>query len=212
MKPTLTTACFAALLTLGNLANAQTTAFDTALADPNHEAPPPTTKMRVETLKARQTESLATLTTALNRISSDPALVTAKETFAAIEKADRDMVRSKCASDSILAALRSELATIKKDSAFADDQKTELETAASAMANECTTVRKEADVVIKNLAKAYKTLAQAKKIHKSYLNLQGERQAKENLKAAVEEYVKTLTESTSETPAAEAPKEEGKSA
>ena len=207
MKSTLTSACFAALLVLGNPAYAQTSTLANSLTDPSAEAPPPTTKMRVENLKARQTESLATLTTALNRISSDPALVSAKETFTAIDKADRDMVRSKSASDSILAALRSELAAIKTDSAFADDQKAELETAANAMADECLTVRKEADVVINNLGKSYKALAQAKKVFKSYLNLQGERQAKEKLKAAVEEYVKTLAEAP-----AEAPKEEKKSA
>ena len=212
MKSTLTFVCFAAMLALGNLTNAQSPALDNALADSNHEAPPPTTKMRVASLKTRHTESLSTLTAALNRIADDPALVTANETFSAIDKADRDMRRSKSACESILAALRSELAAIKADSAFADDQKTELETAAKAMADECSTVRKEADVVIKNLGKAYKALAQAKKVFKSYLNLQGEGQAKEKLKAAVGEYVKSLTEPPPEAPAAEAPKKEGKSA
>ena len=206
MKSTLTSACFAALFTLGNPAYAQTSTLANSLTDPSAEAPPPTTKMRVETLKTRQTESLSILTAALNRISSDPALVSAKETFEAIDKADRDMNRSKSASDSILAAHRSEVAAIKTDSAFADDQKTELETAAKAMADECLAVRQEADVVIKNLGKSYKALAQAKKVFKSYLNLQGKSQAKEQLKAAVGEYVKSLTDAPAE--AQEAPKEE----
>lgn len=208
MNTTLTSACFVALLTLGNMTNAQTTAVSNPLADPNTEAPPPTTKMRVESLKTRQTESLTTLITALSLISGDPALVSAKETFAAIDKADRDMQRSKSACASILATLRSDLATIKADSAFADDQEAELETAAKAMAEECITVRKEAEVAINSLAKAYKALAQAKRVYKSYLNLQGESQAKEKLKAAVEEYVKTLTEAPAEIQPADAATEE----
>jgi hypothetical protein len=194
MKSTLTSACFVALLALGNLATAQTTALENPLADLNHDAPPPTTKMRVEGLKTRHSESLATLTAALIRISGDPALVTAKETFAAIDRAERDMTRSKSACESILTALRSEVAAIKADPAFAVDQKAELENAAKAMAEECITVRKEAEVVAKNLGKAYKALAQAKTVYKSYLNLRGESQAKERLKAAVGQYVKGLTE------------------
>jgi DNA-directed RNA polymerase beta' subunit len=196
MKKTLTTACFTALLILGNIANAQATALDNPFAEPKHEAPPATTKMRVDTLKTRHSESLTTLTAALNKITSDPALVTAKETFGAIDKADRDMDRSKIASDSILAALRSEVATIKADSAYSDEQKTELENAARTMADECIAIRNEAEVVIKNLAKGYKVLGQAKKIYKSYLNLQGEIQAQTKLKAAVAEFVKGLTQPT----------------
>jgi hypothetical protein len=194
MKSTLTSACFVALLALGNLATAQTTALDNPLADLNHEAPPPTTKARVEGLKVRHAESLATLTAALIRVSGDPALITAKETFAAIDRADRDMARSKSASDSILASLRSAVAAIRADSAYTDDQKTELETTAKALADECVAVRKEAELVAKNLGKAYKALAQAKTVYKSYLNLRGESQAKERLKAAVGQYVKGLTE------------------
>jgi hypothetical protein len=212
MKSTLTSACFAALFVLGNPASAQTSSRTNLRPDPITEASPQAPRMRVDSLKTRHTESLSTLTAALNRIADDPALVIANETFTAIDKADRDMRSSKSACESILAALRSELAAIKADSAFTDDQKTELETAAKAMADECATVRKEADVVIKNLGKACKALAQAKKLFKSYLNLQGESQAKEKLKAAVGEYVKSLTEPPAEAPPAEAPKEEGKSA
>jgi hypothetical protein len=196
MKKTLTTACFTALLILGNVTSAQTSALDNALGNRNHETPPQTTRMRVESLRTRHTESLATLTSALGQISGDPALVTAKETFGAIDKADRDMDRSKIASDSILAALRSEVATIKADSAYSDEQKTELENAARTMADECIAIRNEAEVVIKNLAKGYKVLGQAKKIYKSYLNLQGEIQAQTKLKAAVAEFVKGLTQPT----------------
>jgi hypothetical protein len=193
MKSTLTSACFVALLALGNLATAQTTALENPLADLNHDAPPPTTKMRVEGLKTRHSESLATLTAALIRISGDPALVTAKETFAAIDRAERDMTRSKSACESILTALRSEVAAIKADPAFAVDQKAELETAAITLADECAAVRNEAEVVIKNLAKAYKVLAQAKTVYKSYLNLRGESHAMDKLKAVIVEYVKSLT-------------------
>ena len=210
MKSTMTSACFAALLALGTLATAQTTAHD-QFGSPVPEAPPLTTKMRVENLKTRQTESLSTLKAALSRIAGDPTLITAKETFDAIDRADRDMKRSKSAGASILAALRSELAAIKTDSAYADDQKSELETAAKAMAEECISVSKESDVVIKNLAKSYKSLAQWKKIYKSYLNLQGESQAKSKLKAAVERYVKTLVNAPAEAPAQEATNEEKKS-
>ena len=196
MKSTLTTACFTALLILGNLASAQTSALDNPLANPSHEAPPPTTKTRVENLKGRHMEALVTLTAALNRISGDPSLITAKETFAAIDRADRDMDRSKSASDSIITSLRSEVTAIKGSSAYADDQKAELETAAITLADECVAVRKEAELVAKNLAKAYKVLAQAKTVYKSYLNLQGEIQAQTKLKAAVAEFVKGLTQPT----------------
>ena len=79
------------------------------------------------------------------------------------------------------------------------------------MAEECISVSKESDVVIKNLAKSYKSLAQWKKIYKSYLNLQGESQAKSKLKAAVERYVKTLVNAPAEAPAQEATNEEKKS-
>jgi len=211
MKSTLTSACFAALLVLGHLASAQTTAHD-QFGSPVPEAPPLTTKMRVENLKTRQTESLSTLKAALSRIAGDPTLITAKETFDAIDKADRDMKRSKSACASILAALRSELAAIKADSAYAADQKSELETAAKAMAEECISVSKEADVVIKTLAKSYKALAQWKKIYKSYLNLQGESQAREKIKAAVGEFVNALAESPAEAPAPDSTNEEKKSA
>jgi hypothetical protein len=193
MKTTLTTACLIALLALANLAYSQTTGLDNPLANPSHEAPPPTTKARVESLKSRQAESLATLTAALNRASGDAALVTAKETFQAIDRADRDMDRSMSAGASILAVLRSEVAAIKADSAYTDDQKTELENTAKALADECVAIRHEADVVIKNLGKAYKELARAKKVYRSYLNLQGEKQAKDKLTAAVGDYVKSLT-------------------
>ncbi|MEI6606165.1 MAG: hypothetical protein WCP35_12705 [Verrucomicrobiota bacterium] len=206
MKTTMTSACLAALLILGNIASAQTAALD-QFGIPIPEAPPQTTKMRVESLKARQTDSLSALKAALNRIAGDPTLITAKETFGAIDRADRadrDMKRTKCASASILAALRTELTAIKTDTAYADDQRVELEAAAKALAEECITVRKKADAVTTNLAKAYKALAQWKKIYKSYLNLQGEIQAKSKLKAAVERYVKTLAESPAEAPA-EAP-------
>ena len=202
MKSTMTSACFAALLALGDLATAQTAVLD-QFGIPVPEAPPQTTKMRVESLKARQTDSLSALKAALNRIAGEPALITAKETFAAIDKADRDISRSKSASTSILAALRSELAAIKTDSAYADDQKAELETAAKALAEECISISKEADAVTRNLAKSYKALAQWKKIYKSYLNLQGESQAKVKLKNAVSEFVKTLAESPAEAPAPE---------
>jgi hypothetical protein len=207
----MTSACFVALLALGNLATAQTTALDNPLADLNHDAPPATTKMRVEGLKTRHSESLATLTAALNRIAGDPALLGAKETFNAIDKADRDMARSKSASDSILASLRSEVAAIKTDPAFADDQKAELERAAKAMADECIAVRKEAEVVIKNLAKSYKALAQAKKVYRSYLNLQGESQAMAKLKATIGEFVKGLIKAPAETQPADNSKDEKKS-
>ena len=208
MKITPTSACFAALLTLGTITNAQIAYLTDPLADPTNEAPPQTTQMRVESLKKRQAEALSTLTTALTLISADPALAGAKETFSAIDKADRDMKRSKSACESILATLRSDLATIKADSAFADDQEAELETAAKAMADECRVIYKEAEVVIKVLGKANKTLAQAKRVYKSYLNLQGETQAKEKLKAAIDEYVKTLTEAAPEIQPANAATEE----
>jgi septal ring factor EnvC (AmiA/AmiB activator) len=212
MKTTLTIACFTALLILGNLATAQTTALANPFADPNHEAPPPTTKARVENLKTRHAEHLATLTAALNRISGDPSLVSAKETFAAIDKADRDMARSKSASESILTAIRSEITAINADSAFAADQKAELETVAKTLAEECVTIRKEAELVAKNLAKSYKALAAAKKIYRSYLNLQGENQAREKLKAIVGAYVKSLTEAPAEVRPTEPTKDDPKSA
>jgi hypothetical protein len=66
------------------------------------------------------------------------------------------------------------------------------------MAEVCVTVRHEAEAVIRNLAKAYKVLPQAKTVYRSYLNLQGEGQAREKLKIAVEEYVKSLTQSPAE--------------
>lgn len=212
MKTTLTIACFTALLILGNLATAQTTALANPFADPNLAAPPATTKARVENLKSRHAESLATLTAALNRISDDPSLVSAKETFAAIDKADRDMTRSKSASESILTAIRSEITAIKADSAFAADQKAELETVAKTLAEECVTIRKEAELVAKNLAKSYKALAAAKKIYRSYLNLQGENKAREKLKAAVGAYVKSLTEAPAEVYPTEPTKDDLKSA
>ena len=211
MKMTLTIACLIALLALGNLAISQTMGLDNILANPNLEVPPQTTKMRVECLKTRHTESLATLTVALDRIAGNPALLGAKETFAAIDKADRDMKRSESASDVILTSLRSEVAAIKADPAFADDQKAELERAAKAMADECIAVRKEAEVVIKNLAKSYKALAQAKKVYRSYLNLQGESQAMAKLKATIGEFVKGLIKAPAETQPADNSKDEKKS-
>lgn len=198
MKTTLGTACFTALLILANLTNAQTSELDNAIADPNISGSPATTKMRVENLKLRHAESLGALTAALNRISVDPSLVSAKETFAAVDKADRDMARSKSACDAILAAIRSEFTTINTDSAFSEEQKVELAATAKALAEQCVTVRNEAELVARNLTKAYKSLAAAKKVYRSYLNLQGEAQAKAKLNAAIGAYVKGLTEAPSE--------------
>lgn len=208
MKTTLTSACFIALLALGCLASAQTTALDNPLANPNHEAPPPTTKARVEGLKVRHAESMATLIAALDRIAGDPALLGAKETFAAIDKADRDMAHSKSASYSIIVSLRSQVAALKADPAFPDEQKAELETAAKTLADECVAVRKEAEVVANNLAKAYKMFANAKKLYSSYLNLQGASPAREKLKANIGEYVKGLTKAPAKTQPADNTKEE----
>jgi hypothetical protein len=144
----------AAALVMAGPANAQSTAPYSGIYE-QAEAPK-TTRMRVADLKARHEQARTELSTALGRISTDPTQVTSAETFAAIDKADRDMRRSIAASDSIQAAIRAEMTTIKSDSAFSDEQKAELETAAKTMVDECSAVRTEAGAVIKNLAKSYK--------------------------------------------------------
>lgn len=184
------------VLALCNLTNAQTTETT--------DAPPPTTRMRMETNKTKQAEALSALLAALGRISEDPSLVTAQETFDALDKGYTELKRLEGSCNSVIAATRYELASIKKDSAYTDEQKTELETAAKEITDQCETIIKEANIVINNLSKAPKKLGQAKRIYKSYVNLQGETQAKEKLKAAINEYSSNLTIAPVETPPADA--------
>jgi hypothetical protein len=193
--------CIAAALAVAGPAAAQNDA-DYGTYDGQTETPP-TTRERVAALKTRHQEALTALTSALGRISTDPSQVTSAETFAAVDKADRDMRRSQSACDSIQAALRKEAATIKADSAFSDEQKAELESAAKAMADECAAIRTEAGLVIKNLAKSYKLFPKWKRVHKSYLNLQGESEANAKLAAAVDSYLKALTTPEEAVPAAD---------
>lgn len=194
MKTLLSSTCLTALIALSNPINAQTTKLDNLLSDNSEQAKPQTTIMKVASLKTRHSESLSTLKTALNRILAEPSLITSKSTFEAIDKGDRDMKRSQGRCKSIISALRSELSSIKQDSAYSDDQKQELENAITTLAEECATVHKEADIVIKNLNKSYKLFPQWKKIYKSYLNIQGEKQAGDQIKGFVEEYVSSLAE------------------
>ena len=103
------------------------------------------------------------------------------------------MHRSCAACVAILATLRAETAAIRADSAFSEAQRDELNATAKSLASECEAVRTEASVTIERLTSASKELSRWKKIYKSYSDLGGEKQAKEVIKIAVNEFVKQLT-------------------
>lgn len=195
-----------ALLAISSPINAQTDSVTDLVT-----SPPPTTKERLEKAKADQAAALATLTAALNQAAVDASVTTSQETFDAVDKGYTEMRRVQSVCDSIAASIKLQVKAIQKDDAYTDEQKAELETAANEMTEACKVAGDEAGIVANNLTKAPKALAKAKKVYKSYLNLQGEPAAKEKLKSLVEDYTKNLTvapEPPAEKTAEETPAEE----
>ena len=183
----------AVALSFAGAASAQIPGSDKGTGLYGQEESPPTTLGRIENLKTRHAAAVSALRAALGCITAEPSLLGDKETFAEIDRADREMKRSKSAGDSIIASMRSRMAAIRADAAYSDDQKAELEAVAKTMAEECAAIRKEADTVIGNLTLAYKLLPRWNRIYKSYADLRGEAEAKAKVAEAVGIYLKGLT-------------------
>ncbi len=176
-------AMFAA--TLGN-ANAQIIPGEITEA-------PPTIRVRVENLQIRHDKAIADLQALFGRIAQDPTLISSKEAVDAIDQGDRALKNTKVAIASTIAALKSEAKTISGESSFTDDQKTELVAAVDAMITKCNDLTARTSVAVTHLGGAYKEMIKWRKIHKTYLNLDGETKALEQLKSSVDEFTKGLT-------------------
>ena len=154
---------------------------------------PPTTRMKVENIQVRHDKAIADLQALFSRIAKDATLISAKETVDEIDQGDRELKNTRTAIASIKASLRSETKTITAESSFSDTQKTELLAAVETMSTKCDELTARTTVAITHLENAYKEMAKWRKIHKTYLNLDGEAKALEQLKASVDEFAKGLT-------------------
>lgn len=176
-------AIFAATPTLGS---AQTIPGEIAEA-------PPTTRMKVENIQVRHDKAIADLQSLFGRIAKDATLISSKETVDMIDQGDRELKNTRTAIASIKASLRSESKTITAESSFSETQKTELLAAVEAMSTKCDELTARTTVAITHLETAYKEMTKWRKIHRTYLNLDGEAKAMEQLKSSVDEFTKGLT-------------------
>lgn len=154
---------------------------------------PATTRMRVENIQSRHDKALADLVATFERIAKEPQLISSKEVVDAIDLGDRTLKSTKAGCDAILTSLRAEAKTIKSESSFSDDQKTELLATTENLNAKCEDLAKRTAATIQHLEGAYKAMGKWRKIYKTYLNLDGETKANEQLKTSVQEFVKGLT-------------------
>ncbi len=154
---------------------------------------PPTTKQRVENMQVRHDKSIADLQSLFDRIAKDAALISSKEAVDAIDQGDRALRNNRAAIASLVTTLKAEAKTITAEASFTEDQKAELLAAVESMNTKCDDLSARTTVAIDHLGGSYKEMAKWRKIYKTYLNLDGETNAKKQLASAVEEYVKGLT-------------------
>ncbi len=171
-----------------NLTHAPAQTFSGELAEA-----PPTTRMKVENIQVRHDKTIADLQALFGQIAKDATLISTKETVDLIDQGDRELKNTRTAIASIKASLRSEAKTITAESSFSDTQKTELLAAVETMSTKCDELTARTSVAITHLEGAYKEMAKWRKIHKTYLNLDGEAKALEQLKSSVDEFTKGLT-------------------
>jgi len=150
-------------------------------------------RMRVESMETRYANAVSELVGTFERMATDPNLVSSKEVVKAIDLGDRALKNTKAACASILKTLDAKTKSIEAEHSFTEDQKAELLAAVESMTVKVAEVSMQCAATIEHLGGAYKAMGKWRTIHKTYLDLDGEAKAKEQLKASVDEFVKGLT-------------------
>ncbi len=150
-------------------------------------------RMRVESMHTRHANAVTELVGTFESLAADPSLISSKEVVAAIDLGDRSLKNTKAACASILKTLEAKVKSIESEPSFTEDQKAELLAAVESMTTKVAEVSMQCAATIKHLEGSYKAMAKWRTIFKTYLDLDGEAKAKEQLKASVDEFVKGLT-------------------
>lgn len=154
---------------------------------------PTTIQTKVENVRIRQDSAIAELVSVFQRVSTQPELISSKEVVDAIDQGDRALKNTKAACDAILSALRSEANAISGETSFSDEQKAELLEAVESLITKSNELSARSVATAKHLNGAYNEMKKWRKIHKTYLNLDGQTKAMERLKVSVDEFTKGLT-------------------
>ena len=154
---------------------------------------PTTIQTRVENVRIKQDAAIAELVSVFKRVATQPELISSKEVVDAIDQGDRALKTTKAACDAIQVTLRSEAKTISGETSFSEDQKAELLAAVEALNAKSAELSAQSVATAKHLSGAYTEMKKWRKVHKTYLNLDGQTKALERLKASVDEYTKGLT-------------------
>ncbi len=160
----------------------------------SHVEAPATLRMRVERMQTRQSTAVQELVGTFERLAKDPTLISSKEIVDAIDQGDRSLKNTMSACGSLLTSLRAKAKLIAADPSFSDDQKSELLKAVESMMGQVEASAAQCALTIERLEGSYKAMAKWRTIYKTYLDLDGETKANEQLKTQVDEYVKALTE------------------
>lgn len=154
---------------------------------------PATLRVRVEHMQTRHKNAVTELTGTFERLAADPSLISSKEVVEAIDLGDRALKNTKATCGSILKTLRTKAKSIESESSFTDEQKTELLAAAESMIAKTEEVVAQCSATITHLEGAYKAMGQWRTIYRTYLDLDGEEKAREQLKVSVDEFIAGLT-------------------
>lgn len=153
-------------------------------------------------LESRHKQAFTQLSENVQRLPTDSSYLGSEALFEDVGESVKEMkaIRSGC--KSLLNSLRAEVKTIEASSSFSDEQKKELFESAEAIAKECNTLYQKIDLSVERLGAAYTVFPKWNRVHKTYRNLKGDAKASEVIKANVEEYLKSFTPQTKQTPAA----------
>lgn len=158
----------------------------------NTEAPS-TLRMRVENMQNRHKSAVTELTTAFQRMATDPSLISSKETVDAIDLGDRALQNTKATCGSLIKTLQAKAKSIESEPSFSDNQKTELLAAVNAMIANTEEVSAQCAATLEHLGGAYKAMGKWRTIYRTYLDLNGEDKAREQVKVSVAEFIAGLT-------------------
>lgn len=154
---------------------------------------PKTTADKIQDLQKGYDDAFTEFSTLLNRLSTESNLLGSKELFSSVDKTDREMKKVRTLNNSILGALRTQTKNIQASKTFTEEQKQELTQSAEEHINSSTELSTKLDAAIKQLATAYAVFPRWKTIHNSYLSLQGEEKAADQVKAQVDEFLNGFT-------------------
>jgi len=156
-------------------------------------AAPKNSLERLQDLQARHETAFADVSAVINRLPTEPEMLGTKELFSSIDKSVRELKNVRTACDSLMTALRGEVKAIQESPSFSDDQKKELKDSANVIAKGCDELSKQLDHTVKRLGDAYKVFPEWNRVYRSYSNLKGETNAREQLKSLVGNYMKSFT-------------------